>query len=335
MRTAYGTWTFDGLLFNPGSGDGEQNGAFQLKLNGKLTARALSIYVACGGNFFFMDTDQNIWAFTANAPYSRIIASPLSAFPTCGSISPALDPLPSVPPTGFTPSANGTTFTCPSAGTATSVDGVWTCGPVCTVDCHTGTNYDMLLNGLRADGLDGVQLEINDGQAFVQHAGGNVNVYLNYQAVTGSPSLAPGPIVINSVNNVNPALATSCCSPNPGEVSTRSIPGLLYTTTIFTCPTDPCSGGATVAATPAVTMSNGSGFTGTWSVFDLFTNSCGNGGPNIFRMSTSGPLAGNLVFTRTLTISDANVAFVCLVQPTENGSAYATEAGVYFNMVVH
>jgi hypothetical protein len=262
----YGMWD---LLLTPAGGGTAQ----QLTLPNGLGA--MSMAQDQNGTVYIEQGDANWYVFLGWT--LTIVGSPEPIFtpPTAGQVPNVSGP--------FTPSADSMTPITAPVGTKTSVDGVWTWGAA-----DTGGDFFLLLNGA-STGVSAHTLTIeSNGRAFANqaHTGSN-KVFLGYSfGSSGAPTAGPIPIGIAFApsyysSNGSCVAASATCAP----IVSRS--GL---------------GGSNVAghliATAMVTMSDGSGFAGTYS---FFNNPPGSA-------TAAFQVVGNQIqLSRPLTIADDSV----------------------------
>jgi hypothetical protein len=254
-------------------------GWFWVKLNGKTVFFSGQNRIDFGGQFFADYFDGNWFCYQNNYTFS-VNCSPDICAPY-GPPTPIPPPIVTPP---FTPSPDGTSITAPS-GTVTTADGVWTWG-----SASGGGNYNILLNGLYIN-ANASQMQVNShGSLFFLRDIGGWYVWLNYAAMAATaPTSAPIPIAIDMV---------------PSFIATMSW-------------TAGHAGG--LVTTPTVTMSDGSTFSGTWSVAPL-------SGQSPFLTVTG----GNVVFSRDLTSSDIGGGLFS-VYPSQNG-VQMTSGASQFNI---
>jgi hypothetical protein len=259
------------------------NGWYWVKLNGKTVFFSGQNRIDFGEQFFADWFDGNWFCYQAN--YGFFINCSPSICAPYGPPTPITPPIVTGP---FTPSPDGTSLTAPNS-TVTTADGIWTWG--------TGTggaNYQLVLNGVYLD-INASQVQVNShGNLFLLRDNGSWYAWLNYALCPATgPTSGPIPVAINM---------------SPSFIPTISFGSGLA---------------GNVMSTPAITMSDGSTFSGTVSVTpDLLGL-----GANFLTYS-----GGKLVLTRNLTSSDEGPQ-VFDVYPSQNG-VQLTSGAHLFNMGV-
>jgi hypothetical protein len=270
LTNGYGPWAWGAQVLAPGIH--APNGWFWITLNGKTVFFSGENVLAYGNQIFADFTDGNWFCYQDNYQFQINCSGADLETDICAPYGNVI-PVPNVGGP-FTPSPDGTAITAPT-GTVTTVDGVWTWGTG-----TGGSNYQVWLNGVYIF-HNASQMQVDShGSLFYLKDDGNWRAWLNYaECPAVAPTASPIPVTINMT---------------PSWIHTYSYP----TGTVNT-----------VIAAAAVTMSDGSAFSGTVSVTP---DSIG------FGANFLGYSGGNLVLTRNLMSGDIGAQGFD-VYPSQNG----------------
>jgi hypothetical protein len=246
IRNGFGTWTF-GPIVVPATLAGPPGpfGPYHfIALNGKVIhnlSSASAITLDCSGNMFFLASQNDrLWYQYVGYNFGLFNGSPFLD-PTQVQYAPG-PPATFNPP--YTPSPDGTTFS--GSGTLITIDGTWVL-----------SGGAVTLNGRAMasppPGGSVTDIEVASNGQFYAKAGGTWQVWLDFNWYAAGSSIPVGPIPIR--------VTVTVASPfYPGYAPSQCLATNVTTTT-------PLGIGTTVAVI-AVTMSDGSPFSGSFTLLD-------------------------------------------------------------------
>jgi hypothetical protein len=281
LYTRYGTWTLGSAVApQPGYGGGTP---CDVLLNGKPVASGAPIGIGIsamqqlrvnyGGNLYGMTFDQ-IWYQWVDNSWQGNNGADLASGPAPTPTPPALPTF--NPP--YTPSAENTSISG-GVGSLQTTDGIWTFGAV------NGSGWDVNLNGIPV---------LTNGFAFPPYDATLMTVYassqLFFRKTDSTWRLWAG-------FQANPSTGPTASPVPVGVVSSPSNPSVVHTASI-----------GTHIADIAVTMSDGSAFSGTITVNDT-TNFAISGASLVTNIS---PLPGGIYFPN-VTVSQNGSSYEILI----------------------